>query len=88
MFSLSVLVSLALASLVAAQSSGTALELAAIKAHFKAAGLVPSLLSTFEPPALLNLSYADVSNVSPGQPLTGAREYCRHRLVQHFLTFA
>jgi len=71
MFTLPVFVSLAIASLATAQSSNTALELAAIKAHFQAAGLVPSFLSTFDPSAILTIAYAGgVGSVSPGQLLT------------------
>jgi hypothetical protein len=88
MFTLPVLAALAVASLVTAQSGNTALELAAIKAHFQAAGLVPSLLSTFDPSAVLNVTYAGVGSVSPGQLLTGPRELCHHREAQHPLTSA
>jgi hypothetical protein len=74
---LSFLVSLAaLTPFVAAQSPDTAIELEAIEAHFRAAGLVPDLLPTFVPSALLSLTYAGVGGVSPGQALTEARERC------------
>ena len=86
MFTLPALAALAVASLVTAQSGNTALELAAIKAHFQAAGLVPSLLSTFDPSAILNVTYEGVGSISPGQLLTGPRKFCRHRKAQHPLT--
>ena len=74
-----VVLSFALASvkLVAAQNStasnNTELGIAAIEAHFTQSGLVPSLLPTFEPSAVLTLSYSGVGDVSPGQALTQDR---------------
>ncbi|KAI0094097.1 phosphatidylethanolamine-binding protein [Irpex rosettiformis] len=76
MFFAPVVLSFALASvkLVAAQNStasnNTALGIEAIEAHFSQAGLVPSLLATFNPSAVLTLSYSGVGDVSPGQALT------------------
>jgi len=55
------------ASLVRAQSS---LEIAAIEAHFSNAGIVPSLLKTFDPSATLNVSFANVGAINPGQALS------------------
>jgi len=69
MFSLVVFVSLSLTPFVAAQSNNTAIQVEAIQAHFTAAGLVPSLLPTFDPSALLTLNYAGVGDISPGQLL-------------------
>ncbi|KAI0811193.1 phosphatidylethanolamine-binding protein [Irpex lacteus] len=71
-----VVLSFALASvkLVAAQNStasnNTGLGVAAIEAHFTQAELVPSLLPTFDPSAVLTLSFTGVGDVSPGQALT------------------
>ncbi|KAI0050019.1 PEBP-like protein [Auriscalpium vulgare] len=59
------------ASLVNAQSSSsdTSLGIAAIEAHFSQSGIVPSLLSSFDPSGILNVSYNGVS-LTPGQQLT------------------
>jgi len=60
-----------LGSLVNAQSTNdTALEIAAIEAHFKNADLVPSLLSTFDPTAVMTVTFSGVGAISPGQNLT------------------
>ena len=59
---------------VSAQSDNS-LELQAIKAHFSNAGIVPDLLATFNPTALLNVSFADVGVIEPGQRLQQARMY-------------
>ena len=66
-------VSVALASLVAAQSNNTELGIEAIEAHFTNAGIVPSLLTNFEPVAVMSLSYSGVGDISPGQALTKDR---------------
>jgi hypothetical protein len=87
MFNLPVFVSLAIASLATAQSSNPTLDLVAIKAHFQAAGLVPSFLSTFDPSAVLSIAYTGVGSVSPGQRLTIPRKSPCHRKVQHLFTF-
>jgi hypothetical protein len=70
MISLPILVSLALIPFTLAQSSDTALQVAAIEAHFKQSQIVPSLLASFDPTALLTLNYAGVGDVTPGQLLT------------------
>ena len=49
--------SLLLSTLVSAQSDDSALGIAAIKAHFSNAGLVPALLETFEPQGTLTLNF-------------------------------
>ena len=60
-----------LGSLVHAQSTDdTALEIAAIEAHFKNADLVPSLLPTFTPTAVMTVTFSNVGAISPGQNLT------------------
>ncbi|KAL0578452.1 hypothetical protein V5O48_003552 [Marasmius crinis-equi] len=63
---------LALIPFVAAQSN-PALEVAAIQAHFKQAGLVPDLLPTFEPSALMTVNFPEVGDIKPGQPITQAQ---------------
>ena len=73
MLPLVALLSLALIPSVTAQAVDTGIQLAAIKAHFSAAGLVPDLLPTFEPSALLAISYSGVGDVPPGKALTRAR---------------
>jgi hypothetical protein len=49
------------------------LELQAIQAHFKQAELVPELLSSFEPSALLSVNFAGVGDITPGQLLNKAQ---------------
>jgi phosphatidylethanolamine-binding protein len=76
MFFLATAVALSfLGPLVHAQSTNdTALEIAAIEAHFKNADLVPSLLSTFTPTAAMAVTFSGVGATSPGQNLTMQRE--------------
>jgi hypothetical protein len=65
-----IVLSLAFAPLVFGQANNnTALGIEAIEAHFTNAGLVPALLPTFDPLALLSVSYPGVGDVSPGQAL-------------------
>jgi len=52
------------------QSADIPLELAGIEANFKQAELVPSLLPSFDPSALLTINYSGVGDVSSGQHLT------------------
>lgn len=60
-----------LGSLVNAQSSNdNAIGIAAIEAHFTGSGLVPSLLTSFDPSALMTVTFSDVGAISPGQNLT------------------
>lgn len=66
----SAFVSVALAALVAAQANNTELGIEAIEAHFSNAGIVPSLLASFDPVAVLSLSYSGVGDIAPGQQLT------------------
>ncbi|KAG7092215.1 hypothetical protein E1B28_008582 [Marasmius oreades] len=71
MFSLALLT---LLPLVAAQSAqNLPLEIAAIKAHFNQSGLVPSLLPTFEPSALMTINFPEVGDLKPGQSITQAQ---------------
>jgi hypothetical protein len=69
MISFSIILSLTLLPFVIAQSSDPALQIEAIEAHFTASGIVPSLLSTFDPSAILTLNYAGTGDISPGQAL-------------------
>jgi hypothetical protein len=71
----SALTSLALATLAAAQANNTELSLEAIEAHFAQAGLSGgnNLITSFQPSALLTLSYDGVGAVSPGQALTATQ---------------
>lgn len=57
MISFPIITALALLPFVLAQSNDTAVQIEAIEAHFTGAGIVPSLLSTFVPSALLNVSF-------------------------------
>ncbi|KAJ7470505.1 phosphatidylethanolamine-binding protein [Mycena latifolia] len=67
MISLTV-VSLALLSVV---NAATTFDISAIEAHFQQALLVPSLLPTFTPDALLSVAFSG-SDITPGQALTQA----------------
>lgn len=61
MIALCLLVSLTVLPFVTAQSDDTALQLKAIEAHFTQSQIVPSLLTTFDPSALLSVNYAGES---------------------------
>jgi len=50
-------------------TNDTGLEIEAIEAHFDQSGIVPSLLSSFDPDALLTVTYPGIGAISPGQPL-------------------
>lgn len=65
---------LSLISLVAAQDNNTALDIEAIEAHFSNAGIVPDLLSTFDPSAAMSVSFDGVGVIQPGQALSQDRE--------------
>ncbi|KAF9228043.1 PEBP-like protein [Gyrodon lividus] len=54
---------------VQAQSNST-IGIEAVVAHFLQSGLVPALLPTFAPTALLTVSYKGLGNISPGQAVT------------------
>ena len=58
-----------------AQDSNVALDIEAIKAHFSNAGLVPSLLATFDPVAAMSVSFPGVGVIQPGQALAMDRKY-------------
>jgi phosphatidylethanolamine-binding protein (PEBP) family uncharacterized protein len=47
-----------------------ALDIAAIRAHFANAGLVPALLPSFNPSAVMNVAFPGVGTISPGQSLS------------------
>ncbi|KAG7452730.1 PEBP-like protein [Guyanagaster necrorhizus] len=71
MISLPVLLSLSLLPFVASQSSNdTTLQIAAIKAHFTQSEIVPDLLSSFDPSAILTVNFEGVGNITPGQALS------------------
>ncbi|KLO07385.1 PEBP-like protein [Schizopora paradoxa] len=66
-------VSLSLISAALAQSNttnNTAVGIEAIQAHFSNAGIVPSLLATFDPSALMTVDYSGVGDIQPGQALS------------------
>jgi hypothetical protein len=76
MVSLSVLVSLAFIPFTFSQStnnSDVGLQIAAIQAHFSNAGIVPSLLTTFSPSAVMSVAFNGVGDVAPGTLLTEAQ---------------
>ncbi|KZT42102.1 PEBP-like protein, partial [Sistotremastrum suecicum HHB10207 ss-3] len=51
-------------------SNNTVLELEVVEANFQNAGIVPALLASFNPGALLTVSFAGVGDITPGQNLT------------------
>jgi phosphatidylethanolamine-binding protein (PEBP) family uncharacterized protein len=60
-----------LGTLVNVQSTNdTAWGIAAIKAHFTNADLIPALLPTFDPTALMTVTFPSVGAISPGQNLS------------------
>ncbi|KIJ69529.1 hypothetical protein HYDPIDRAFT_81049 [Hydnomerulius pinastri MD-312] len=67
---LALLLSLAAGPLVQAQPNSTTVGIEAISAHFRQAGLTPTLLPTFAPSALLAMGFKGVGNVAPGQAMT------------------
>jgi len=68
MFARSIFTAAVLAPLVFAQDATLGIQ--AIKAHFKQSALVPDLFSSFEPSALLTLTFTGVGGLQPGQALT------------------
>ena len=55
----------------------TSLDIALIEAHFNNSGIVPTLLASFDPVAVMTLSFSDVQgDISPGQQLTKDRTCC------------
>lgn len=54
----------------AQSTNNTQLGIEAIEAHFNNSKIVPTLLSSFSPTALLTVSYDGVGQVQPGQNLT------------------
>ncbi|KAF5365674.1 hypothetical protein D9758_003144 [Tetrapyrgos nigripes] len=69
MFALSLLFA-AILPFVSAQSDSPAFRIEGIEAHFTQSGIVPSLLSTFDPSALLTINYDGVGDLTPGQGVT------------------
>lgn len=74
MISAQFLLALTFVPFVFSQANNGTLGVEAIEAHFSNAGIVPSLLQSFDPSAVLTLSYDGVGNISPGQPLTQSRK--------------
>ncbi|KAG6879956.1 hypothetical protein C0992_008890 [Termitomyces sp. T32_za158] len=70
MIPLSVLVSLTLLPFTLGQANDSALQIAAIEAHFKQSQIVPQLLPSFNPSAILTVNFAGIGDIAPGQPLT------------------
>ena len=82
-------VSLSLISAALAQSNSTnntAVGIEAIQAHFSNAGLVPSLLATFDPSALMTVDYSGVGDIQPGQALSQSRKSRAERVACVVLT--
>jgi len=74
MFALSFLFA-AILPFVSAQSDSPALQVEGIEAHFTQAGIVPSLLPSFTPSALLTINYEGVGDLTPGQAVSQERNY-------------
>jgi len=51
-------------------TNDSSIQIEAIEAHFSNAGIVPSLLPTFSPSAVLSVSFAGVGDVAPGTALS------------------
>ncbi|KAJ9125989.1 hypothetical protein QFC24_002261 [Naganishia onofrii] len=69
MFAKSFTAALVVASISAmAQNTASEMQLAGVKANFQQAQLVPQFLPTFNPSALLNVSFGS-DNIEPGTPL-------------------
>ncbi|PFH52352.1 hypothetical protein AMATHDRAFT_74152 [Amanita thiersii Skay4041] len=64
-----VTVLLAFAPFVVSQSSTGAVQVQAIEAHFEQSHIIPDLLPSFNPSALLSLNYPGVGDLGPGQLL-------------------
>ena len=76
MISSSTFVTLALIPFTFGQSTNNndvRIELAAIKVHFTNAGIVPSLLASFDPSALLSVAFGG-NGVAPGTSLSRDRQ--------------
>ena len=69
----SLILTLALFSTKFAVAQDTAVGIEAIEAHFSNAGIVPSLLTSFDPSAVMSVSYTDVGEIQPGQALSQTR---------------
>lgn len=72
------IVGLSFLSCVIAQSTNTndtGFQIEAIEAHFEQADIIPSLLTTFNPEALLTVSFDNVGAITPGQSLNQSRKY-------------
>jgi phosphatidylethanolamine-binding protein len=54
----------------ASSSDDTALGIASIEANFKNADIVPDLLPSFNPSAIMNVAFPGVGPISPGQNLS------------------
>jgi len=70
MVSFSILISLTVLPFIFAQSNDPALQIQAIEVHFKQSQIVPSLLASFDPSALLTVNFPGVGDITPGQLLT------------------
>jgi len=55
-------------------NSNTALGIAGIKANFENAHIIPDLLSTFNPTAVLDVNFSGVGETPAGQNLTRTRK--------------
>jgi len=66
----SLVIALSLVSLSLAQSVDPEIQVEAVQQNFINAGIVPSLLQTFDPSAAMNVSFAGVGAITAGQPLS------------------
>ncbi|KAG6861738.1 hypothetical protein C0995_012743 [Termitomyces sp. Mi166 len=70
MIYLTILASLTLFPFTLGQANDTTFQIAAIEAHFKQSQIVPQLLTSFDPSALLSVNFAGAGDITPGQLLT------------------
>lgn len=70
MFSFALFTTLSLVPFALGQSDDTKLEIEGIEAHFTQSKLVPDLLESFVPTALLVVNFGGVGDITPGQPIS------------------
>ena len=70
MFALPLLLSAVFAPVILAQNQNIPLQIQGIEAQFNNSGIVPSLLATFDPTAVLNVSFTGTGPIEPGHPFT------------------
>lgn len=69
MFSFALFTTLSLVPFVLGQSDDTKVQIEGIEAHFAQSKLVPDLLASFDPTAILAVNFDGVGDISTGQPI-------------------